>query len=456
MATSPTGVPPLAPGEKPLPDKFESVPEIQKRYRKELDSLRAQLIDVPSDSHAVDDICLYRFLKGWKFDEVKAAQQMNLMLQFRKEHKLDGLRARAAAESQSDFPFYDKFTRAHPHNTHHGTDRMGQPLSLERIGYADLAQLCRTMKLSELMEYQYHHMENKAALAAKLTAESGTVFRMCKVMDLNGLGRKHLNKGGLAYLKTILQTTQANYPEMMGNLYIVNAPWVFGLIWKIVKPWLNEQTLAKITIVGTDYKTTLHKAVDPAHLPDWLGGTCKCGEGKGGCVVITHPDEGFTIVPVAARASIPVNVTVEEKDTVVEWEFRTRANDIGMQAEFTPKSTGKPISVLKHNKYNAHLETIANEYIVKEPGTVTLTFDNNHSYFSGKTLLYRIGQAKREEGEEEKKEEEQKTDEGVSSSLSSSSSSSSPTSSSSAPGASSSSSGSPSSAEAPSSPSPSP
>jgi hypothetical protein len=43
---------------------------------------------------------------------------------------------------------------------------------------------------------------------------------------------------------------------------------VFNLIWKIVKPWLNEQTLSKITILGTNYREQLHKAIDPANLPD--------------------------------------------------------------------------------------------------------------------------------------------------------------------------------------------
>ena len=73
---------------------------------------------------------------------------------------------------------------------------------------------------------------------------------------------------------------QDRYPECMGKFYIINAPWAFSAVWSVVKPWLDEVTVAKIDILGTSYKDTLLKQIDEENLPNVFGGKCDC---PGGC-----------------------------------------------------------------------------------------------------------------------------------------------------------------------------
>ena len=35
---------------------------------------------------------------------------------------------------------------------------------------------------------------------------------------------------------------QDNYPEILGNMFILNAPFLFTGIWAIVKMWIDEKT----------------------------------------------------------------------------------------------------------------------------------------------------------------------------------------------------------------------
>lgn len=58
------------------------------------------------------------------------------------------------------------------------------------------------------------------------------------------------------------QITQDNYPESLGQLRIVNAPWVFTGVWAIIKVWLDEKTRNKISLVGGNYKEELLKYID--------------------------------------------------------------------------------------------------------------------------------------------------------------------------------------------------
>lgn len=52
-------------------------------------------------------------------------------------------------------------------------------------------------------------------------------------------------------------------------------------LWALLKPWLDPVTRDKISVIGSGYRDTLQKLVDPASLPVEYGGTCDC---EGGCI----------------------------------------------------------------------------------------------------------------------------------------------------------------------------
>ncbi len=78
----------------------------------EIASLRA-LLDLPCP----DDVTVYRFLRGHKFDQMTAAKQLNHTLHWRKQYGLDELRKKAEKMEQKQFPFADKVLAVHPHKS---------------------------------------------------------------------------------------------------------------------------------------------------------------------------------------------------------------------------------------------------------------------------------------------------------------------------------------------------
>ena len=74
---------------------------------------------------------------------------------------------------------------------------------------------------------------------------------------------------------------QDRYPECMGKFYIINVPWTFSMVWSVVKPWLDEVTVAKIALCGAaESKGELLKQIDEENLPEVFDGKCNCA---GGC-----------------------------------------------------------------------------------------------------------------------------------------------------------------------------
>ena len=102
-------------------------------------------------------------------------------------------------------------------------------------------------------------------------------------MDLAGLSLSLVSHtAARKAVKEIMKTQQSHYPELMGKLIIVNAPWVFKSAWSFVKPMLDAKTVSKISIYGSDkdaFSQALLELVDADQLPSLYGGDCIC-DGK--------------------------------------------------------------------------------------------------------------------------------------------------------------------------------
>lgn len=369
------------------PDVEEPLTATLEKFKPQIESLRSKM-STPNP----DDLVLYRFLKGHKFNEAEALKFADANIKWRIEEKMDDIRNVAQNLSQKEFPFAGKILKCWPHTVLHGFDKKGQPLSIERLGMAHPYAFTRTIKQEELLKYHLYHMENKVALVDKMSREQDKIVRTCKIMDLSGLNRSHLDGKARAYFKLMVDLSQRNYPEMLGNLYVVNAPFVFNLGWKIVKPWLNPRTLDKIVILGSDYQNVLKENIDEKYIPEFLGGSCKCEE-LGGCVPVSDPDEGMKEEKISSRGRYDHVIEITSSDLGTEgvnicYEFRTRSNDIGFEAKFKNKK-GEERMLSENQRYAAHEENVLAILNVKEEGTVTLTWDNSFSRFTSKQVLFR-------------------------------------------------------------------
>ena len=76
---------------------------------------------------------------------------------------------------------------------------------------------------------------------------------MAVILDVAGMTiGKHINKDFIWLVKAIAAHDQAHYPERMGVTFIINAPGVFGLVWRTVRPFIDPATRDKIRIDGFD------------------------------------------------------------------------------------------------------------------------------------------------------------------------------------------------------------
>jgi hypothetical protein len=63
---------------------------------------------------------------------------------------------------------------------------------------------------------------------------------------------------------------------MTRRMFVVNCAFWLRAGWAIVKHFLDQKTRDKIKIYGDDYQSELFEYADPANLPEFLSGTCRC------------------------------------------------------------------------------------------------------------------------------------------------------------------------------------
>ncbi|KAI5478787.1 hypothetical protein MNV49_004613 [Pseudohyphozyma bogoriensis] len=220
-----------------------------------------------------DDAALLRFLRARKFDIPKAKIMWIDTQKWKKSFKVDELYETFDYTEKSEVDkLYPRF--------YHKIDKDGRPLYIEQLGKLDLTKLYavttpeRQMQslVVEYEKFQRDRLPICSDLAGHLIETS------CTIMDLKGVGLSQFWKVK-GYVQEAASISQNNYPESMGKFYIINAPWAFSTVWSLVKGWLDEATVAKIHILGSDYKKGLLEQIPADSLPVAFGGSCACPEG---------------------------------------------------------------------------------------------------------------------------------------------------------------------------------
>jgi hypothetical protein len=132
--------------------------------------------------------------------------------------------------------------------------------------------------------------------------------KVVTVMDIKGVGIYDLMGDALDFIKLASSRIQLHYPERCSKMFIINAPMLFNILWRVISPMIHENTRKKITILGDD-KSEMLKYIDVKELPSEYGGlhplgSCRLELGLRDYVRSIAPGQSlFNVLAPASRRS---------------------------------------------------------------------------------------------------------------------------------------------------------
>ncbi|KAK9798213.1 hypothetical protein WJX73_007072 [Symbiochloris irregularis] len=94
--------------------------------------------------------------------------------------------------------------------------------------------------------------------------------KICSIFDLRGMSMDSIDA---AVLRAVFDLLANHYPERLGKLWMLDAPGIFYALWKVVSPFVDSVTKAKIEFVdGKKAMDEFRVTIGMETLPKALGG----------------------------------------------------------------------------------------------------------------------------------------------------------------------------------------
>ncbi|GAB7353874.1 hypothetical protein MBLNU459_g4231t1 [Dothideomycetes sp. NU459] len=224
----------------------------------------------------LDTLTMLRFLRARKFNVELSKQMFVESEQWRKTFGggVDNLvQTFDYKEKPQVFEYYPQY--------YHKTDKDGRPLYIEQLGKIDLKAMYKITTEDRMLQNLVVEYEKVAdpRLPACSRKSGHLLETCCTIMDLKGVGLTNVSSV-YGYVAKASAISQNHYPERLGKLYLINAPWGFSSAFSMVKKFLDPVTVAKIHILGGGYQSELLAQIPKENLPKQFGGSCAC---EGSC-----------------------------------------------------------------------------------------------------------------------------------------------------------------------------
>ncbi|XP_067941980.1 retinal-binding protein-like [Watersipora subatra] len=271
-----------------------------------------------------------------------------------------------------------------------GYDKLGLPIRIEPFGGLDMRGIMKSVKKTDLEKVVIRNCE-ELAQECKYQSEihQRRIDGFTLIFDMTNFNKKMLWKPGLNLYIHNAEILQNNYPGLQKRMFIVNAPAIFPILWKVAKPIINKDVRKKIKVLGRDYKQELLKYIDKDQLPAYLGGSMTGPNGDQLCLhKICHggevPSEYFIdeaiqtkymeVITVNAGNELKIECKIPSPGSVLSWSFKTEENSIGFGITMKTMTDTRERVVMARSKVDSH--------ILEQDGSIVCEKEGKCEYYT--------------------------------------------------------------------------
>ncbi|ODN02282.1 SEC14-like protein 2 [Orchesella cincta] len=278
--------------------------EEEKQLCKEL---RDRVVDLKiGDPYRVMDFHMIRFLRARGMDIEKAEDMFRKYIAWRLENNVDNACSWEIAQDLKESTPYKV---------------VGHSLNGGLVVYAHVGSwnpLVAHGRYEELMKLAYHELEYLTQFHKYFTLQKNYFSKMVLIINLEGLSFAHVSTVDyIRALISLLKAFEAYYPESLKVAFLINAPWVFSILWSIAKPFISTATHERLRFLGADretWKEEIQQYIAEDQYPECIGGTLKDNfelvyeDGKVVGKFITEPETNDNECKDELPAAVPESV----------------------------------------------------------------------------------------------------------------------------------------------------
>ena len=132
-----------------------------------------------------------------------------------------------------------------------GHDSQGHAVVLERVGRIPAQRYVARFDEQSNLAHSIYNREAAVAFSRELSHAAGRrIVAITPLVDMKGMGMSHLRPEFLRLVKSTISTLIDAYPNAVTGFFVINAPMAFRALWKLIRPMLDKETLAKTFVLG--------------------------------------------------------------------------------------------------------------------------------------------------------------------------------------------------------------
>lgn len=200
-----------------------------------------------------DDEFLLKFLRARKFDYDRAFRLLQRYYRLRSENSELYAECYPSAILNT---FENNIQTILP-----DFDEMGRTVFIFQAGKWD-PELC---SLDEV------HLANQMCLEKAIQDGQTQILGIVSIIDMKSYSLQHLRNVRPSHFKKMVAVIQDSFPARFREFHIVNEPYIFEMLFTMVKPFLSEKIKNRIFFHGSNL-CSLHEHIPVEILPEELGG----------------------------------------------------------------------------------------------------------------------------------------------------------------------------------------
>ncbi|XP_011701390.1 PREDICTED: alpha-tocopherol transfer protein-like [Wasmannia auropunctata] len=243
LKTDPPGPEARAVAEKELRETEENV-------KKGLETLKKLLQEDKTIYYPTDDDFLMIYLRPCKFYPESALALMRRVADFK---------VKQAALLHNLLPSDEKeaFTKYNVVNVFTNLDHKNR-----RVMVVNAGKTWDPSKVNSDQIFRLFYLIHQLALQEPETQIYGSVV----IMDFDGLSMKQVTGLSPAWSMRLLTFIQEAMPMRLKAVHFVKQPWLFNMVWQMIKPFVKEKLRTRMFFHGSKM-SSLHTHIPPSHLP---------------------------------------------------------------------------------------------------------------------------------------------------------------------------------------------